>query len=229
MIVDLNKNFQQVEYFHWCGMGEEFSYIVEKILQRYPHYAHEKTEKGENGALIATYINNLEALKVINKYAPESLNLNSPYGNILMLCLDYKLDDIWNYLVEMESQNKLINVFNNDFNHEGLNLTQKVCLLGDSDKLDQLMELGKADFHTLDITHKRTPLFFTIDNYHIHQDNYLFEICLQQYKKAQLLLKDIDSCNVWEHLKKVMEKNPIETEKRIYSPLELSLKDVMFS
>lgn len=216
--IELKENYQPLEYIHWCAMGDDFFYVVEHILKKYPDYAYFLTNNNENGAFIATASNSVKILQIIEQYAPLSIRHISPYGNILTVAVDNNATDSWNYLINLKDMDY------HAFCEDGSNLFLSICHKGDSDKLEELMNITEIDFSCFDYISNRSALYFVIDHYIKHQNNYLFEMILEKYTLSMLKNKDISNMTVIEFLYSKMYNQPA-TIKRILSPLEFSLKN----
>lgn len=217
------KEYTPFELIHWTGMDPSYAYMVEEILKVNPEHAHFKTSYGENAAFVAAKEDNLEALELIVKYAPESLSLVCDFGNILHVALESGSKRCWDYLLMPERSHFI------DFTartSSGATLTHMACLIGGDEQLEDLMERGVATFHEKDKNFKRYPIYSVIEKYLAHQNNYLFEIVASQYTKEQLFEKDVEGLNVWEYLVFKQRGLPPFISK-IFAPLELTIGTTM--
>lgn len=217
------KEYTPFELIHWVGMDVNYAYMVEEILKVNPEHASFLTSYGENAAFVAAKEDNLEALELIVMYAPNTLSHVCNFGNILHVCLESGSKRCWDYLLMPERVHYI------DFKamtDTGLTLTHMACLMGADEQLEYLMEKGLANFYDKDKNFRRYPIFFVIDRYLAHQNNYLFEIVAAQYTKEQLSEKDVNSLNVWEYLIFKQKGLPPFISK-IYAPLELTIGTMM--
>lgn len=214
------SSYLPIELLHWAGMSQEYAYVVEDILTKYPDYINKKTVSGENVAFIAAANENVEVLKIIYKMFPEALNLKTDNGNIIQLALKEQAYDSLKYLLSLED------IEFNDKAKNGMTITHFACLYGNSDILEVLDSKNLTEFMAKDLTYGRTPIYFIIDDYLAHQNNWLFEMTLQKYTKTQLMEKDSLELTVLDYLREKMANQP-SIVKRVYSPLLFSLSSML--
>ena len=220
VIITDKSEYAPFELIHWAGMGENYAYMVEEILESYPDYANYLTSEGENVAAIAVAFDNLEALKIIYELAPQSIGHVSKYGSILHVCLEKGAKKCWEFLIDKPG------IDFNAITEKGLTLTHMACLVGAASQIEGLIERGTATFHTKDPFYERYPIYYLIDRYVAHQNNYLFEIVAEKYTPEQLAEKDVEGLDVWEFLI-LKQKGLPQFIAKLYGPLELTIGTMM--
>lgn len=216
----LKETYLPVEFIHWIGMGGKFAYVVEDILQKHEEYGDFLTALGENGAFIAVANDNVEALEVINKYVPHSLNYKNQKDTLLKIALEERSEKCLNFLLTIDTINWDIVAKN------GQSVAHMCCRNGNSNLLEALDEKIKIDWSKKDFVYNRTPLYFVIEDYLAHKNYWLFEMVLEKYTRKQLLEKDGDGLNVLEFLLLKMKNQP-KFVSDVYEPLVFSLKSAM--
>lgn len=217
----IKEKYLPIELLHWAVMDPKYAYMVKDIIIKHPEYVNQLTVYGENVALIATAHDNVEVLKVLKEVAPDTLNFKAANGDhIIKVALDDQAEKCLVYLMSLDNLD--MNVTTNS----GLTLTHLLCLRGNSDILESLDEQGLTDYKSKDNTYQRSPLYFVVEDYLMHRNNWLFEMVLSNYRKEQLFEKDAFNMNVLEFVQSKTKGQPTIVTK-VYSPLIFSLKAEM--
>lgn len=214
----MQNTYYPIELFHWSAMGDKNLYLIEDIINLYPHYINEKNVANETPMFIAAKFNNVKILDFLLQHGLTHINHISYDMNILFVACENNSHDVISLLL-----NKYHSYINFSFkNNLGKNIFHIAAKKG-SFSLFENNEIfkNKKNINLLNEKDKygQTCLFDYLLGYKEHEDIGILDIILNNLKKDNLKSKNKENMDIFQFAENLFVQWSLNEKNNIVNDL----------